>query len=299
MVKAIISYCHTDERGRDRLQVHLTTLQRDDLLSTWTDCEILAGDHIDNTISKALEDSSIFIALVSPDYLNSRYCYDVEFARAMELQQIGSMRIVPVILEPCDWTSTPLGKFKGIPKDGRAISLWTNENAAFLNVTSELRALLNASSMPRKAASNIRTKRDFDAIDRNEFQDRAFEIISRYFNDSCIEVAGVEGIKAKFNSMHSAAFTCTIVNRGKRNHPGASMTVTNSKRENTLGAGIIYSYQPYAPSNTSNGTFNVADDGYALHLVKHDFHSDDKDQLSPEQAAELLWHDIAKRAEME
>jgi TIR domain len=66
---------------------------------------LLPGDRVDGAISAQLEQSTLFVALVSPDYLASRYCYEKEFERALALAQAGRMRIVPVILEPCDWLS--------------------------------------------------------------------------------------------------------------------------------------------------------------------------------------------------
>jgi hypothetical protein len=139
---AFISYSHTDERLLERLHTHLAALKRDGALSAWTDHAILPGARFEDAISAQLERSNLFIALVSPDYIASRYCYETEFQRAFALTEAGKMRIVPVILEHCDWLSTPLRKFLALPKDGLPISTWTNQNEAFLDVVTGLRRVL-------------------------------------------------------------------------------------------------------------------------------------------------------------
>ena len=60
---------------------------------------------------------------------------------ALERHDAGETRVVPIIIEPCDWSSTPLGQFKALPKDGRPIAKWDNSNAAYLDVVKELRRI--------------------------------------------------------------------------------------------------------------------------------------------------------------
>jgi len=139
---AFLSYSHADEKALERLHKHLAVLKRDGTLPTWSDHAILPGDQLDGVISAQLERSQIFVALVSPDYLASQYCYDKEFTRALELAAAGRMRIVPVILEPCDWLSSPFKDFAALPKDGQPISDFTNPNIAYLNVVTGLRRII-------------------------------------------------------------------------------------------------------------------------------------------------------------
>jgi hypothetical protein len=151
MAKAFISYSHRDEKALERLHTHLATLRREGKITAWYDREILAGEDIDRTISSNLAGSEVFLALVSPDFLDSSYCYDQEMAKALERHAEGTLRVIPVILEPCDWKSTPLGKLKALPRDGKPISTWTNENIAYLDVVTELRRTTSEQSTTRRA----------------------------------------------------------------------------------------------------------------------------------------------------
>lgn len=83
-----------------RLHVHLAMLRRDGGISEWYDREIRAGGDIDREVSIHLEACDIFLALLSQDFLNSKYCYEKEMARAIERHEAGDLVIVPIILEP-------------------------------------------------------------------------------------------------------------------------------------------------------------------------------------------------------
>ena len=67
MMQAFISYSHNDISSLNILHKHLAQLQRENLISAWTDNEINAGNKLDSAISNALLNSKIFIALTSLD----------------------------------------------------------------------------------------------------------------------------------------------------------------------------------------------------------------------------------------
>src|SRR4051812_47183550 len=102
-INLFISYSHTDEKSLEKLHKHLAMLKREGSINTWLDYRILPGDEIKREIISNLEKSHIFLALLSPDYLASNYCYEKEFLHALKLAEAGKLRIIPIILEPCDW----------------------------------------------------------------------------------------------------------------------------------------------------------------------------------------------------
>jgi tetratricopeptide (TPR) repeat protein len=60
--------------------------------------------------------------------------------RALERYEAGEARVIPVIVRPCDWKSAPFARFRGFPKVGRAVTLWTNHDEAWLDVAQGIRA---------------------------------------------------------------------------------------------------------------------------------------------------------------
>lgn len=302
-MKTFISYSHQDERNLARLHKHLAMLRRDGLLTTWYDREILAGAELHKEIAENLADSDVFLALVSPDFLASDYCYDKEVHLALKRHEDGSIRLIPIILEPCDWRNSPLANLKALPKDGQPISLWANENVAFLDIATELRRVMTAPPKGRatskaslqlvrearrdEGARRYRIKRDFDRIDRDEFRHQAFGTIREYFQRSIAELNGIgDPIRARFESMGETAFTCTVLNKAKQGGE-ANITV----HEHGMMGGLTYSFARRARDNTANGFLTVEANEYDLNLKMDAFSTrgDHNGLLSPAEAAQRLW----------
>ncbi len=155
-----------DERFRDRLVVHLSLLQRQGLISLWHDRRLQGGDDFAASISDKLEKADIFLPLVSADFLASTYCYDVEMQLALKRHDAGKMRIMPIIVRPCDWRSSPLARLLAVPKDGVPITKWADEDEAFLDVERTLRGLVEArTSAAADAVAPTATDRPAEAIE--------------------------------------------------------------------------------------------------------------------------------------
>lgn len=142
MATVFFSYCHKDEDLRDRLETHLAMLKKQGLIEAWHDRRIKAGDEFDHSISSQLNSADVILLLVSPDFLASSYCYDIEMARAMERHNAREARVIPVILRHCDWHGAPFGRLLASPKDGKPIRSWPDMDEAFLDVVKQIRAAL-------------------------------------------------------------------------------------------------------------------------------------------------------------
>lgn len=311
---AFISYAHADQKHLDRLHAHMAMLIRDGVIEAWSDHLIAPGAQLGAEIDRSLERSGLFIALVSPDYLFSKYCYEREFTRALELAAGDRLRIVPVIVEPCEWLSSPLSKFLAVPKDGKAISEWTNANVAYLDAVKGIRRAAEdpgASQRPstgpasddRPTSSSvlrrIKVRQEFDTIQRRDFADEAFTAIRDYFRRSCEEINGVEDLKARFEPMTDHAFTCTVVNRGlMRGRGEGHITVRNDKGRHHFGD-ISYVYQSHAEPGTSNGSVQVEADEYNLYLTMDRLFGRDGHKYDARQVAEALWTDFVGQAGIE
>src|SRR6185295_6399426 len=106
-LEVFFSYSHADETLRDSLQKHLALLQREGLIRPWHDRRIGAGEVFEKAIDSRLESAHIILLLISPDFLASDYCYDIEMKRALERHSTGEASVVPIILRPSDWKSSP------------------------------------------------------------------------------------------------------------------------------------------------------------------------------------------------
>src|SRR5262249_53954544 len=125
-LSVFISYAHEDELLRQRLEAHLSLLRRQGWIADWHDRQILAGDEWAQAIDQHLEAASIILLLISPDFLASTYCYEIELQRALERHQRGEARVIPILLRPCDWQTSPFAHLQCLPRDGKAATTWEN-----------------------------------------------------------------------------------------------------------------------------------------------------------------------------
>jgi hypothetical protein len=157
-VRIFVSYSHVDSAVRDKLEVHLAALKRDGVV-TWYDGDMQAGDALDTEIARALRQSHLFVALLSPDYLASHYCWKLEYQRAMGRRARGTLRVVAVVVRPCDWKATTAAGFKLLPTDGKPISRWRSQDQALLDVTQGIRKVVQAirkeALAPRARAAKV------------------------------------------------------------------------------------------------------------------------------------------------
>ncbi len=303
-MKIFISYTHRDAIALERLHSHMSLLKRDGIIASWYDREILAGGDINKEISRQLASCDIFIALVSSDFFNSDYCYEVEMEQALARHDAGEIRIIPVIVRPCEWQSSPLKMLKALPKDGRPISEWKNEDTAYLDVVREIRrTIMSAATEPEDLiesgrissiapSKKLRVKKDYDKIDRGDFRDECFKAISDYFAESATELDSVDGVRCRFRDLGPTSFSCTILNQ-KMNHGEAHITIHSGS--NSFGIGdITYSFKENAPSNTANGWLSIDSDEYDLYINWHGsgFSSSDN-RVSIEMVAVSLWKEFS------
>lgn len=153
MIKLFFSYSHKDEALRDELATHLAAMKRQGVIDGWHDRRMLAGDHVDEALKAAMEEADVVLLLVSPDFIASDYCYDVEMTRAVQRHAERRCRTIPVILRPCDWHGAPFGKLLAMPRYGKAVTLWRNLDEAFLDAAKAIRAA--AEDMRRQKAEGV------------------------------------------------------------------------------------------------------------------------------------------------
>jgi hypothetical protein len=314
MVTVFFSYSHRDEDLRDELEIHLAALKRQGVIETWHDRRIGVGRDLGREIDSNLESADIILLLVSPYFIASDYCYDVEMKRAIERHEAGKARVIPVILHPCEWPQTPFGKLRATPTDGRPISKFPNQHDAFLNITKDIRAAAEEikkqkagkQQLERKAqekssysttesiikavprSSNLRVKREFSDIQKSKFLSELFEYIVNFFENSLEELqARAIGIETEFMRIDTNHFIAKVYKRGNLISECKVWLSFDSAYRNY----IKYSSSLNLHDNTYNELLIVGDDGYTLGLkpIILSRSYNDKELLSKEGAAELFW----------
>jgi len=315
MVTVFFSYSHRDEELRNELEIHLATLKRQGVISTWHDRRISAGKNLDGEIDSNLEAADIILLLVSPYFIASDYCYNTEMNRALERHEKGVARVIPIILHPCEWQQTPFGKLRATPTDGKPISKFANPYDAFLEISKDVRRVseeLSAKQKPengtskhllprgpgakpeptvtkRPRSSNLRVRREYTDIERSRFLTDALEYIANYFENSLAELKNrSQGVEAEYRRIDANHFTAAVYEKGRL----ASRCKIWLETDSYSSGEIRYSSSTSASDNSWNESLNIADDGYVLGLKSMGFRGTGQDReslLSHEGGAELFW----------
>ena len=193
-IKVFFSYAHEDENLRDELEKHLSMLKRQGVIKGWHDRKIGPGKEWKGEIDTHLDTADVILLLISPDFIASDYCWDVEVKRTMERHEAGEARVIPVILRPVDWKSAPFGKLQALPTDAKPVTIWSDRDEAFLDVARGIRAavadlgLIEMHGTRRRAyhtlaegiQREVSRRTDYANLDLNARQVKAMQYLEKH-----------------------------------------------------------------------------------------------------------------------
>ena len=116
-LKVFITYSHKNTKAKDQLITRLGFLKREGIINIWHDNEILPGDKWRDAIFNNLADSDLLLYLVSANSLDSENC-NKELAAALTAEK----KVIPIILEHCDWKSHRLENSHDLSTEGLHLS---------------------------------------------------------------------------------------------------------------------------------------------------------------------------------
>jgi TIR domain/Domain of Unknown Function (DUF1080) len=143
-LKVFCCYAREDQEMLARLKTHLMPLQRDGQITIWSDTNINAGVEWEKELHHHLRNAHLILLLISPDFMNSDYCYSTEMELAIERHNQGSARVIPILLRPTIWQNAPFAKIQIVPKDARPVTNWSNIDDAFYNVAESIKQVVSS-----------------------------------------------------------------------------------------------------------------------------------------------------------
>jgi len=315
MVSLFYSYSHADSALRDELEKHLSLLRRQGAIATWHDRKIDAGQVIDHEISSHLKEAGIILLLVSPDFLSSDYCYDIEMTEAMRRHEAGEAVVIPVILRPCHWHRAPFGKLLAVPTDGKAVTQFTNRDEAFLDITRQIeRVALKVTSTvkaptgitgpalaapiptapPLFRSANLGIAPKYTDYDQDTFIDEAFEFMASYFQQSLEELKRQHPqVDARFTRMDAQRFSATAYLAGQ----SKAQCMIFKGGLGGHGRAISFSHQISSDINGLNESLylSIERDGLKLKPLGMAMLFKTPGLMDKQQAAEYCWSIFIKR----
>lgn len=314
MASVFFSYSHSDEGLRDQLEKQLSILKRQGVIETWHDRRIGAGEEIDKAISDNLMAADIILLLISPDFINSDYCYDREMTAAMERHERGEAIVIPVILRACQWHGAPFGKLNATPPDGRPITQAVDRDQAFLEVANAVQAaakklgrgkgtssppgvrlpLSSTQHSPSRElgprSSNLRITKTFTDRDKDRFKHESFEFLAKFFENSIDEIAKRnDGIDGDYRRIDANRFYASVYRNGK----ALSRCTVYVGGDRSFANGIAFVEGETSASNGYGEMLSIGFDDQSLYLtamgMRHGLGGHGREKLTPEGGAEYFW----------
>jgi hypothetical protein len=144
LLSVFVAYAREDEFHLEALHTHLAMLRRQGQVDVWYDRRIEPGKDWEREIDREIETAALILLLVSPNFLDSDYCFGTEMQIALRRHNAGGARVIPIVVRPCEWQKTELAKIQALPKDGLPISRWSDNDVAWLDVTAGIRRAVDS-----------------------------------------------------------------------------------------------------------------------------------------------------------
>ncbi|MEM9449653.1 MAG: TIR domain-containing protein [Cyanobacteria bacterium P01_E01_bin.6] len=101
-ITVYVAYARKDEALRNALSNHLSTLKRNNVIASWDDSDIDAGEEIDPLVTRKFATAQVILLLVSADFLASDALWELGGTQALQRHRAGVAKVIPIILRPCD-----------------------------------------------------------------------------------------------------------------------------------------------------------------------------------------------------
>lgn len=140
--RLFIAYAHQDEAQRRTLELYLKVLVTHGVIfEIWTDRKIQPGENWDRSIKTELEVADVMIFLISSHSLASDYIRTVEMKRALEREATGGLKLVPIILEDCEWKLPFFSQLQALPRNRKPVKEWAPQLKGWMSVSEGLKSL--------------------------------------------------------------------------------------------------------------------------------------------------------------
>ncbi|MFN0175573.1 MAG: COR domain-containing protein [Saprospiraceae bacterium] len=148
--RIFISYAHRNEDFKDEFRKMIAPLEKTKQWEVWDDRYLLPGDEWNKKIMQQIAEANVIVLLLTSDFFNSDYIYDIELTRAVERHENGTALLVGVVVADCMWEETPLSKVQILPKDALPVERHPNRSEVWKVVAKKIQEAIAAREQRRK-----------------------------------------------------------------------------------------------------------------------------------------------------
>lgn len=156
-VRIFLSYDNSDEKLLHELEKQLSTFKRNQLIETWNNQKVLAGQIWDDAIAQKLNGADVILLLVSSNFIANDKCYEHEMKIALSKHEKGTAVVLPILLRHCNWEDTDFGKLPVLPTNRKPITdrYWSTHSEAFNNVILGIKKVLKEICLKEEQKENF------------------------------------------------------------------------------------------------------------------------------------------------
>ena len=137
-VQIFLSYSRAHPAHKRKFETHMAWHTKSGKVKIWVDERMDADQILDPTLERALRESQIVVCLLSPEYIESPYCYELEFSSALKLEAEDKLSLVLVQVVSNGWYRIPEMKKKLVIPDKPIASMGENIDGAWDQVVGRL-----------------------------------------------------------------------------------------------------------------------------------------------------------------
>lgn len=141
MLEIFYSYANEDTKLVEQLQKHLAVLKQRHFITDWHKDKIVPGDDVAEQM-RHLNTAHIILLCISPYFMASD-SFTVEATRALERHKAKEAVVIPILLRPTgNWKDALFGNLQAIPRNSKAVTIWSNRDVAFDKIAYEIREVI-------------------------------------------------------------------------------------------------------------------------------------------------------------
>ncbi len=155
-VRARLLYIYASEDdflGR-ALEAHLTSLVEEGLMEGRHVGLLLAGTNVSEELAAEVAHADVVLLVLSVNFMTSAQCRSL-LAQVHEQSAVRRLLVVPVLARPVDFGGAGLDGHQFLPRNGKPVKLWENQDAAWVDVAMGVRALLTGALMSQSSKEII------------------------------------------------------------------------------------------------------------------------------------------------
>ena len=141
-IKIFVSYALQDEVHKNALYRHLSVLKRQGVIEAFDAGTINAGDNWNSRMQQYLQEANIILLLLSSDTLADDYIHDTQIQKALQRAANKEAILIPILLRSVDYKGLGVEQYAALPSNGKAVTLWANQDEAWTHIASEIRKVV-------------------------------------------------------------------------------------------------------------------------------------------------------------